>query len=125
MVVWCGGESRVIGIIKKVSAMKITEVKVYPARESGRLKAYATIVFESVFIVRDLKVIEGTKGLFVSMPSRRRRDGTFRDIVHPLNSDTRKMIEDTVIAEYNKVLEQGDVTTSAEYEQEDGGDFQE
>lgn len=81
--------------------MKITEVKVYPAKEGGRLKAYATIVFENCFIVRDLKVIEGNKGLFVSMPSRRRKDGTFRDIVHPLNSEMRSTIEATVIKEFN------------------------
>jgi stage V sporulation protein G len=81
--------------------MEITEVKVYPAKESGRLKAYATIVFENCFIVRDLKIIEGDRGFFVSMPSRRRKDGTFRDIVHPLNADTRKQIEDRIIAEYN------------------------
>ncbi|MCF7900384.1 septation regulator SpoVG [Candidatus Babeliales bacterium] len=84
--------------------MKITEVKVYPARgKSGRLKAYATVVFDSVFIVRDLKVIEGDKGLFVSMPSRRRKDGSFRDIAHPLNAETRQHIEEHVVAEYNKV----------------------
>lgn len=82
--------------------MKITEVKVYPSKEAGRLKAYATIVFDNAFIIRDLKVIEGDKGLFVSMPSRRRKDGTFRDIVHPLNSDMRQNIEDSIIAEYNK-----------------------
>ena len=87
--------------------MKITEVKVYPAQESGRLKSYATIVFENCFIVRDLKVIEGNKGLFVSMPSRRRKDGTFRDIVHPLNSEMRQNIEDSVILEYNKAVENG------------------
>ncbi len=86
--------------------MRITEVKVYPATESGRLKAYATIVFENCFIVRDLKVIEGHKGLFVSMPSRRRKDGSFRDIVHPLNSEMRKTIEDTVINEYSKTASQ-------------------
>lgn len=84
--------------------MKITEVKVFPAKESGRLKAYATIVFDNDFIVRDLKVIEGNKGLFVSMPSRRRKDGSFRDIVHPLNSETRSMIENQIIVEYNKVV---------------------
>lgn len=81
--------------------MKITEVKVYPARENGRLKAYATIVFDDSFIVRDLKIIDGNKGLFVSMPSRKRKDGSFRDIVHPLNSDMRKEIEDAVIKQYN------------------------
>ncbi len=84
--------------------MEITEVKVYPAKESGRLKAYATIVFDESFIIRDLKVIEGTKGYFVSMPSRKRKDGTFRDIVHPLNSDTRSSIEDMVIEEFKKVM---------------------
>lgn len=85
--------------------MEITEVKVYPAKETGRLKAYATIVFDNSFIVRDLKIIEGNKGFFVSMPSRRRKDGTFRDIVHPLNSDMRKSIEELVIDEYKKVLD--------------------
>ena len=91
----------------KATTMKITEIKVYPAKDGGRLKAYATIVFENVFIVRDLKVIEGEKGFFVSMPSRRRKDGTFRDIVHPLNSETRKKIEDSVICEYTKTMENG------------------
>ncbi|HBL98686.1 TPA: septation protein SpoVG [Candidatus Dependentiae bacterium] len=85
--------------------MKITEVKVYPATDSGRLKAYATIVFDDCFIVRDLKIIEGHKGVFVSMPSRRRKDGTFRDIVHPLNSEMRAKIEEHIIAEYQKVAE--------------------
>lgn len=83
--------------------MTITEVKIFPSKESGRLKAYATIVFENCFIVRDLKIIEGNKGLFVSMPSRRRKDGSFRDIVHPLNSETRKLIEEKVIGEYNSL----------------------
>jgi len=87
--------------------MKITEVKVYPTRENSRLKAYATIVFENSFIVRDLKVIEGHKGLFVSMPSRRRKDGSFRDIVHPLDSETRKMIEGLIIEEYEKTMASG------------------
>lgn len=87
--------------------MKITEVKVFPSKESGRLKAYATVVFDDSFIIRDLKVIEGNKGHFVSMPSRRRKDGTFRDIVHPLNSETRKMIEDAIIKEYERVAEFG------------------
>lgn len=82
--------------------MNITEVKVFPVKEGGRLKAYAQVVFDSCFIIRDLKVIEGDKGLFLSMPSRKRKDGSFRDIVHPLDSATRKMIEDAVIAEFQK-----------------------
>ena len=84
--------------------MEITEVKVYPVQDEGRLRAYATVVFDNCFIIRDLKVIEGTtKGLFVSMPSRRRKDGTFRDVVHPLNSETRDMIEKVIVAEYNTI----------------------
>lgn len=84
--------------------MKITEVKVYPVEDSGRLKAYATMVFDDCFIVRDLKIIEGDNGLFVSMPSRRRKDG-FRDIVHPLNSETRKLVEDSIVEEFKKLAE--------------------
>lgn len=83
--------------------MRITEVKVFPAKDGGRLKAYATIIFDDCFIIRDLKVIEGHKKLFVSMPSRKRKDGTFRDIVHPLNTGMRSDIEQRVINEYERV----------------------
>lgn len=93
--------------------MKITEIKVYPVKESGRLKAYATMVFDDCFIVRDLKIIEGDKGLFVSMPSRRKKDG-FRDIVHPLNSDTRGMIEAKVIEEFEKGSTEPEVSAEDE-----------
>jgi len=86
--------------------MEITEVKVFPVRNNGRLKAYASIVFDNSFIVRDMKVIEGHKGLFVSMPSRRRRDGSFRDIAHPLHTDMRNAIEESVISEYNRKREE-------------------
>ncbi len=87
--------------------MEITEVKVFPVTDGEKLKAYATIVFDNAFIIRDLKVIEGLKGLFVSMPSRKRKDGTFRDVVHPLNPETRRMIEERVIASYKDVIERG------------------
>jgi stage V sporulation protein G len=88
--------------------MKITEVKVYPftskySTQNGcRLKAYAAIVFEHSFIIHDLKLIEGDKGLFVCMPSRRLR-GMYRDIVHPLNAETRRVIENSIIDEYAKM----------------------
>lgn len=83
--------------------MKITEVKVFPVEGGGRLKAYGTMVFDDCFIVRDLKIIEGDKGLFVSMPSRRRKDGSFRDIVHPLNSEMRKEVEERLVEEFGKL----------------------
>lgn len=85
--------------------MEITEVKVYLANE-GKLKGYATMVIDGCFIVRDMKIIKSdNKGLFVSMPSRRKKDGSFKDIVHPLNSETRKLIEERIIEEYKKAIE--------------------
>ena len=87
--------------------MEITEVKIYLANE-GKLKGYATMVIDGCFIVRDMKIIKSdTKGLFVSMPSRRKKDGSFKDIVHPLNAETRNMIESKIIEEYKKAVEQG------------------
>jgi stage V sporulation protein G len=84
--------------------MEITEVKVYPVNED-RLKAYATITIDNCFVVRDLKIILGNEGLFVAMPSKKRKDGQFRDIAHPLNKETREMIEEKVFQEYKKEIE--------------------
>jgi stage V sporulation protein G len=86
--------------------MKITDVKVFPVDED-KLKAYATITFDNSFIVRDLKVISGNKGYFIAMPSKKRKDGTFRDVAHPLNSETRKMIEDAVLDVYKGEIASG------------------
>ncbi len=83
--------------------MKITEVRIRTVA-GDKLKAYASVTFDECFLVTDIKVIEGPKGLFLSMPSKKKKDGKFRDIAHPLNTDFRKMMEDTVIAEYKKAL---------------------
>ena len=83
--------------------MQITEVRVFPVDEE-KLKAYASIVLDACFIVNDLKVIEGKRGLFISMPSRRRKRGGYRDVAHPLNNETRRMIEEGVLAEYQRAL---------------------
>jgi stage V sporulation protein G len=83
--------------------MQVTEVRVFPVDEE-KLRGYATITFDNCFLVRDLKIIRGTTGLFVSMPSKKRKDGTYKDIAHPLNNETRKMIEDKIITEYERVL---------------------
>ncbi len=85
--------------------MEITEVRVYPVDEE-KLKAYVTITFDHCFVVRDLKIIQGTNGLFVAMPSRKSKDGTFKDTAHPLNSETRRMIEDRILHKYEEVLRQ-------------------
>ena len=79
--------------------MKITEVKVFPVNEE-RLKAYVTITLEACFVVRDLKIIKGNEGLFVAMPSKKRKDGQFKDIAHPLNAETRAEIERAVFEAY-------------------------
>ncbi len=92
--------------------MEITSIKVFPVDEE-RLKAFATIVFDSCFVVRDLKIIKGNKGLFVAMPSKRCKDGTFKDMAHPLNSETRNLIEELVIKEYNEELKRNGTTPKA------------
>jgi stage V sporulation protein G len=84
--------------------MKITEVKVFPVNEE-RLKAYVTITIDGCFVVRDLKIIKGNDGLFVAMPSKKRKDGQFKDIAHPLNQETRAEIEDAVFGAYEKEVQ--------------------
>lgn len=82
--------------------MQITEVKVYPVNDNEKLKGYATIIFDNCFVVRDLKIIQGTGGMFVAMPSKKTKDGAYRDTAHPLNNETRRMIEDAVLGEYER-----------------------
>ncbi len=79
--------------------MDITEIKVFPVEED-KLKAYVTIVLDDSFVVRDLKIISGTTGLFVAMPSKKRKDGTYRDIAHPLNKETRTRFEEKILKAY-------------------------
>lgn len=92
--------------------MEITEVRVFPVSEE-RLKAYVTITLDACFVVRDLKVINGNTGLFVAMPAKRRKDGTFKDIAHPLNSETRERMEKTILAEYEREVARGTPPSSA------------
>ena len=79
--------------------MEITEIKIFAVDEK-RVKAYSSVVFDECFIVRDLKVIQGDSKLFVAMPSKKMKDGTYRDTVHPLNSNTRQWIESKVLEAY-------------------------
>ncbi len=85
--------------------MEITEVKVFPVNNEERLKAYVTITFDDCFVVRDLMIINGNNGLFVAMPSKKMKDGTYRDTAHPLNNETREKIEAKVLEAYRKELE--------------------
>ena len=84
--------------------MEITEVKVFPVNED-RLKAYVSITLDNCFVIRDLKIIQGNNGLFVAMPSKKRKDGQFKDIAHPLNQETREMIENAVFKALKEELD--------------------
>ncbi|MBP8625546.1 MAG: septation regulator SpoVG [Syntrophorhabdaceae bacterium] len=84
--------------------MEITDIKIFPVNEK-RVKAYASIVFDDCFIIRDLKIIHGENKLFVAMPSKKMKDGSYRDTVHPLNNETRQKIESNVLKAYEKELD--------------------
>ncbi|MEP7131660.1 MAG: septation regulator SpoVG [Acidobacteriota bacterium] len=81
--------------------MEITQVKVFPVEEE-KLKAYVSIVLDDCFLVSDLKVIHGPNGLFISMPSKRKKNGDFKDIAHPLNRETRERMERRILDEYER-----------------------
>lgn len=83
--------------------MEITEVKVFPINEE-KLKAFVSVVFDKCFMVNDIKIIKGREGLFISMPSRRKKNGQFKDVAHPLNNETRKRIEHRILTEYQQLV---------------------
>lgn len=84
--------------------MRVTDIKIYPVNEE-RLKAYISIVIEGVFVVRDLKIIMGNNGLFVAMPSKKRKDGQFKDIAHPLDQKTRDDLEAMIFKAYEDEIQ--------------------
>lgn len=86
--------------------MNITDVRIRKVNDEGKMKAVVSITFDDEFVVHDIKIIEGQNGLFIAMPSRKMGEGDFRDIAHPLISDTRNKIRDAIFVEYDKVLAQ-------------------
>jgi len=84
--------------------MDITEVRI-TLREEDKLKAFASITFDNCFVVRGLKIISGSQGYFVSMPSRRRTDGTYQDLAHPINNEMRRKFEDAVLGAFEKEVQ--------------------
>ena len=96
--------------------MKITDIRLRAVKSENevKLKAYADVTFNSSFVVHGLKIIDGQKGMFVAMPSRKMPDGEYKDIVHPITPELRKEITDTVIAKYNEVMEKEGVLPEAE-----------
>ena len=86
--------------------MQITDVRVRKVAKEGKLKAVVLITMDEEFVVHDIKVIEGEKGLFIAMPSKKAVDGEYRDIAHPINSETREKIQSIILENYEKVLEE-------------------
>lgn len=84
--------------------MQITDVRVRRITKEGKMKAIVSITIDNEFVVHDIKVIEGEKGLFIAMPSKKAMDGEYRDIAHPINSTTRDAIQKTILEGYEKAL---------------------
>ena len=85
--------------------MRITDIRVRKVEKEGKMKAVASITIDDEFVVHDIKVIEGEKGLFIAMPSRKSADGEYRDIAHPLNSDTRDRLQQMILDRYRETVE--------------------
>ncbi len=84
--------------------MKITDVRIRKVAKDGKMKAVVSITLDGEFVIHDIKVIEGEKGLFIAMPSRKASDGEYRDIAHPINSSTRDTIQMTILEKYQESL---------------------
>ena len=82
--------------------MQITDVRIRKVEKEGKMKAVVSITIDEEFVVHDIKIIEGEKGLFIAMPSRKAADGEYRDIAHPINSETRERIQTIILEQYEK-----------------------
>jgi len=84
--------------------MNITQIKVFPVDGDDKLKAFVSVKIDDCFVVRDMKVINGSKGYFVAMPSKKLKDGKYMDLAHPVDKKTRNFLEKKVLEEFNRVL---------------------
>ena len=84
--------------------MQITDVRIRKVEKEGKMKAVVSITIDEEFVVHDIKIIEGEKGLFIAMPSRKAADGEYRDIAHPINSDTRDRIQKLILERYQETM---------------------
>lgn len=89
--------------------MQITDVRIRKVEKEGKMRAVVSITIDEEFVVHDIKVIEGEKGLFIAMPSRKAADGEYRDIAHPINSQTRERIQQIILEKYQAEIAAGEV----------------
>ncbi|MGI6432739.1 MAG: septation regulator SpoVG [Sphaerochaetaceae bacterium] len=95
--------------------MEITDVRVRKIASEGKLRAYATITFDNQFVIHNLKIIDGKTGLFVAMPSRKTKNGEFKDVAHPISSEFRAIMQEAILAAYEKAPSAG---SEEQYEEE-------
>jgi len=96
--------------MKGAKTMQITDVRIRKVEKEGKMKAVVSITIDEEFVVHDIKVIEGEKGLFIAMPSRKAADGEYRDIAHPINSDTRTRIQQIILDKFEAEMAEESVT---------------
>ena len=94
--------------------MQITDIRVRKLTKEGKMKAVVSVTFDDVFVVHDIKVIDGDKGLFIAMPSRRAGDGEYRDIAHPINSDVRDRLQSEILAKDEEAVKESRENETAE-----------
>ena len=92
--------------------MQITDVRVRKVAKEGKLKAVVSITMDDEFVVHDIKVIEGEKGLFIAMPSKKTTDGEYRDVAHPINSGTRERIQSIILEKYEEAMQEDSQETA-------------
>lgn len=86
--------------------MDITDIRIRQVSADGKLKAYVTVTFDDCFVVHNVKIIEGKNGAFIAMPSRKTKTGEYKDVAHPINSDFRGSLQERILDEYKKTLEE-------------------
>ena len=91
--------------------MDITDIRIRKVGTEGKLKAYVTVTFDDCFVVHNVKIIEGKNGAFIAMPSRKTKKGEYKDVAHPINSDFRGMLQEKILDEYERQVENGSVET--------------
>ena len=95
--------------------MEITDIRIRKVNADGKLKAYVTVTFDDSFVVHNVKIIEGDSGVFIAMPSRKTKNGVYKDVAHPINTEFRTILQDRILDEYNNM----DPDAEAEADPED------
>lgn len=92
--------------VKGVNKVQVTDIRIRSVEKEGEMKAVVSITIDDEFVVHDIKIIEGEKGMFIAMPSRKASDGEYRDIAHPINTATRERLQNMILAKYRETQEE-------------------